>query len=152
MAVTLTDVRASLTPDEPDYTAAARLGPEALPFLEQLVRGEDPMLAAKAAYLASLIPGDARPAVLSTAAASANPVLRVAAAGGLRNLDAEQAEGLAARLLADSDVGVRRLALRSVAQFRPHLQQLPAIAAQLRQIATQDPEQALRQAAANELR
>jgi hypothetical protein len=56
MTITMRDARAQLDPEEPDYHQAAELGPAALPLLEQLVRGADPMLAAKAAYLASLIP------------------------------------------------------------------------------------------------
>lgn len=48
MTVTMNDVRAQLDPDEPNYDAAVQPGAEALPVLEQLVRGDDPMLAAKA--------------------------------------------------------------------------------------------------------
>ena len=43
-------VRKYLDPEEPDYkAAAAALGAEALPVLESLVRGADPLLASKAA-------------------------------------------------------------------------------------------------------
>jgi hypothetical protein len=51
-------VRAALEPEEPDYAAAAQLGP-AVPHLQTLIQGDDPMLASKASYLASLIQGRA---------------------------------------------------------------------------------------------
>ncbi len=41
MTVTMNDVRAQLDPDEPNYDAAVQPGAEALPVLEQLVRGDD---------------------------------------------------------------------------------------------------------------
>ena len=68
MSVSMDDVRKVLDPDEPDYAAAARLGEEALAHLERLARGDDPMLASKAAYAASLIEGGSD--VVETAAAS----------------------------------------------------------------------------------
>jgi hypothetical protein len=65
MAITIEQVLDQLLPDEPDYGGAAeRLGPEALPHLENLVRGEDPLMASKAAYLASLIKDDRATIVL----------------------------------------------------------------------------------------
>ena len=45
MPVSMEQVRAHLDRDEPDYPAAAQLGPEALPHLRQLAQGDDPMLA-----------------------------------------------------------------------------------------------------------
>src|SRR5688500_13669650 len=85
MAMNEARVRAHLEPEEPNYKAAAAdLGPEALPILEALVVGSDPLLASKAAYLASLIPGDEAARVLETASRSDHPTVRVAAAAGLQ--------------------------------------------------------------------
>lgn len=153
MTITMDDVRAGLDPDEPDYAAAAGLGPEALPFLDRLVRGADPMLAAKAAYLASLIPGEARSAVVAAAAASAEPTVRLAAAASLRNLDEAEAGRLADVLLDEADVGVRKQALRSVARFaRSTATPSAAMTERVRRVAETDPEEALRDLAADELR
>ena len=55
MSITMKDVRAQLDRDEPDYKEAAMLGQDAIPYLSELVKGPDAMLASKAAYLASLI-------------------------------------------------------------------------------------------------
>jgi hypothetical protein len=113
MAVTEQQVRAHLDPEEPNYPAAAQLGPDALPVLEQLVRGPDPLLASKAAYLAALIPHENASRVLEAAAKSSDVTVRVAAAAGLRRLP-DAAESLAMDLVDDHDEGVRKVALRSV--------------------------------------
>ena len=76
MAVNMKQVRAALEPEEPNYDKAAKLGADALPHLGRLVRGDDAMLASKAAYLAGLIDSDKSPAVLEQAAASDVPAVR----------------------------------------------------------------------------
>jgi hypothetical protein len=113
MATTEAQVRAYLEPEEPNYpAAAAALGAEALPVLETLVRGADPLLASKAAYLASMIPGDQAARVLEEAARSAHPTVRVAAAAGMQtNLDVS-GDAVAA-LMADPDPGVRKVAAKT---------------------------------------
>ena len=84
MSVTMEDVRAALAPDEPNWSAAATLGPEALPHLGQLVAEAEPGLAAKAAYLASLFDSDRSAEVLRIAARSPEATVRVAAAAAMR--------------------------------------------------------------------
>jgi len=114
MAVTSEQVRAVLDLDEPDYDAAAQLGPDALPHLQRFVEGGDPNLASKAAYLAGRI-GDPQAApILELAAGSDDPVLRSAAAGGARHLPDEQANTVLLTLLDDDDPGVRKTALKAV--------------------------------------
>ena len=111
MSVSMDDVRKVLDPDEPDYTAAAQLGEEALPHLERLVRGGDAMLASKAAYAASLIEGGSD--VVEAAARSEDPVVRVAAAAAVRNMPAAQARPLLRQLSTDEDAGIRKVARAS---------------------------------------
>lgn len=111
MSVSMEDVRKVLDPDEPDYAAAAQLGEDALPHLEELVRGNDPMLASKATYAASLISGGAD--AVATAADSEDPIVRVAAAAAARNLTPERAEPLLRRLSDDEDAGIRKVARAS---------------------------------------
>jgi HEAT repeat protein len=107
-------VRAMLDPEEPDYNKAKQLGPDALVHLENLVRGTDPMLASKAAYLASLIKDKKSAAIVKEAARDARPVVRVAAAAAARNLSQSEASDVLLSLLADNDTGVRKTALKSV--------------------------------------
>jgi HEAT repeat protein len=114
MAVTSEQVRAALTPEEPDYEAAADLGPDALPHLQRLVEGHDPNLASKAAYLAGRIGhADAAP-ILEVAAASDEPAVRAAAASGVRHLPAEEGDSVLQTLVDDDDPSVRKLALKAI--------------------------------------
>ena len=118
MAVSMHDVRRVLDPEEPSYEAAAKLGTEALPHLQALVAGADPMLASKATYAASLLEGAAGEDVVRTAAQSDDPVVRVAAAAAARNLPAESASDVLAQLVRDADSGIRKVARASAARGR----------------------------------
>jgi len=142
MPVTDQEVRALLSAEEPDYAAAARLGPDALPALRRFVESGDPNLASKATYLAGLI-GDPQSApILLVAAASPNPVLRVAAASGAAHLPASQGDAIVLALLDDAHPGVRKTALKSV-PARPS----PALAAKLTALRNTEAVPALRQLA-----
>jgi hypothetical protein len=115
MATTMEQVRAVLDPDEPDYEkGAAELGPDAIPHLQALVKGDDPMLASKAAYLASLIKSDASADVVREAAGSNVETVRVAAAAAARNLPSAKASEVLEGLVADADPGVRKVARDAV--------------------------------------
>ncbi|HEY6746069.1 MAG TPA: hypothetical protein VI357_10170 [Mycobacteriales bacterium] len=111
MPVSMEDVRRVLDPDEPDYAAVAELGEDALPHYEELIRGDDVMLASKATYAASLTSGGAD--VVAAAAHSEEPVIRVAAAAAARNLPAERAQQVLGRLSDDDDPGIRKVARAS---------------------------------------
>jgi HEAT repeat protein len=141
MAVTMKDVRAFLDPEEPNYAAAKSLGPAALPFLLELVRGGDLGLASKATYLASLIKSDKSVEVIEAAAATHEPILRVAAASGLQNLKPAHAERVLNTLKNDPDAGVRKVMVKSAARVSS-----PRIAAVLEQLAESDPEPFVRRA------
>lgn len=132
MPVTMEQVRAHLDRDEPDYPAAAQLGADAIPHLMQLVQGSDPMLASKAAYLASLIQSDRSNAVLEQAARSSHNEVRIAAAAGVRNLK-QAPVPLIDTLLKDLDVGVRKVILRSL-----EVQPVKGLKAKVQEIAQKD--------------
>lgn len=114
MAIDMQQVKAALYPEEPDYPKAAKqLGADALPHLEAIIGGSEPLLAAKAVYLAGLIGGEKSvPAVLK-AARSSDPMLRIAAAGAAKNLPTEHTDALLLRLVDDADLGVQKVAMRS---------------------------------------
>jgi hypothetical protein len=113
MATIEARVRKHLDPEEPNYSAAAaELGAEALPVLEALVQVADPLLASKAAYLASLIPDAQADRVIERAARSEHPTVRVAAAAGMRSRP-ETTVDMAAELMADPDAGVRKVATKT---------------------------------------
>jgi HEAT repeat protein len=114
MAVTMEEVRAELERDEPNYARAAGLGPDAVPHLDELAKGEDTMLATKAVYLAGLIQDDAAAKVVEEAASDDDPRVRVAAAAAARNVETERASEVLAPLVSDDDPGVQKVALKSV--------------------------------------
>jgi HEAT repeat protein len=114
MAVTMEEVRAELERDEPSYARAAGLGPDAIPHLEELAKGDDTMLATKAVYLAGLIQDERAAKLVEEAASADDPRVRVAAAATAKNVDTERASGVLVPLLADKDPGVQKVALKSV--------------------------------------
>jgi HEAT repeat protein len=114
MSVTKKDVLAVLEPDEPNYAAAAALGTESLPILQDLVAGDDPMLASKAAYAASMLSGDQGLSVVLAAAHSDETIVRVAAASAARNLPSSAAGDVLKDLFDDADQGVRKVARSSL--------------------------------------
>lgn len=145
MAITMKDVRFWLDAEEPDYAGAKRkLGAAAVPYLLELVQGGDLGLASKATYLASMIKSEQSAAVLEAAAATNEPVLRVAAASGIRNLPKVQAERVLDLLRNDPDAGVRKVVLKSAVRFRS-----PQVAAKLQQMVETDPEPFVRELAAS---
>jgi len=147
MPITMQQVMARLDTDEPDYAALATLGQEAVPHLKVLVQSEDPGIAAKAAYLASLIESDESMEVIEAATASPHETVRVAAAAGLRNLTAAQAGPAVERLLDDQDAGVRKQAIRAVADLG-----MSGLEPKVKRIAAEDAESGLRQMARQGLR
>jgi HEAT repeat protein len=141
MEVTMEQVLGQLNRTEPDYEQAARLGPEALPLLSRLVQGGDPRLASRATWLAGFINTDQSVSVLEEAARSSDPVVRIAAAGSLRNLS-ELPAPLANDLLSDQDNGVRLWTLKALESHRPG-----DFKTQVEQIAANDPKEELREIA-----
>jgi len=142
MPITMQQVLGRLDTDEPDYAALATLGPEAVPHLKVLVRSDDPGVAAKAAYLASLIETDESLEVVEAASASPHETVRVAAAAGLRNLAPAQAGPTVERLLDNEDAGVRKQALQAVTALG-----MSDLEPKVKKMAAEDPEEGLRQLA-----
>lgn len=119
MTVTMKEVRRFLDSEEPNYSQAAQLGDEALPYLDKLVKGTDPMLASKAVYLASLIGKERAVPILKAAASSADASVRVATAAAARNLPGEQAGDVLLKLVQDADPGIRKTVMKSVSADAP---------------------------------
>lgn len=141
MPVTLQDVIRQLDREEPDYAQAARLGPEALAHLRELIQGNNIGLAAKAACLAGMINADESVSVLELAARHADPVVRVAAAASAKNLT-QMTSSLATTFLDDIDAGVRKWGLRSLEVKQPQ-----GIQAKVEKIMKDDPDLGLREQA-----
>ena len=147
MPVSMVDVRRVLDPDEVDYDAASQLGADALPHLSVLVEGDEPGLAAKAAYLAGRIGDDQSEGVVALAATNSDARVRVAAASAASMLPAEAASRVLTDLVLDDDMGVQKLAVRSVPS-RPSSN----LRANLQRLSETSPEGALREMATGALR
>ncbi|MEP6729435.1 MAG: HEAT repeat domain-containing protein [bacterium] len=141
MPVTLQDVVKQLDREEPNYAQAARLGAEALPYLAQLIEGDHPGLAAKAAFLAGSINVDDSARVLEIAARHPDPVVRVAAAASAKHLT-HMTTSLATTFLQDADPGVRKWGLRTLEATYP-----AGVRPSVERIMTDDPDQGLREQA-----
>jgi hypothetical protein len=114
MPMSLAELKALLDVDEPDYVALAQIGASILPHLQRLATSGQPHLASKAVSLAGMIGGAKGLAVVTSAAASADAVIRVAAAHAAAHLRAEPGVAtVLGRLLRDKDVGVIKVAARS---------------------------------------
>jgi len=108
----------------------------------QLIEEGDPELASKATSLASVIDAAQSIEAIDKAARSPDPVIRVAAAAALGNIS-ETPESLAQDMLNDEDVGVRKLALRSLERRQP-----AGFKQKAQQMAANDPNPVLRETAA----
>ena len=147
MPTTMQQVLAQLDVDEPNYTALAALGPDAIPHLKVLVRSDDPGVASKAAYLATLIDSNESADVIEAASASSHETVRVAAAAGMRNLAPAQAGPWVEKLLDDDDAGVRKQALQTVSALG-----MSGLEPKVKKMASSDPEKGIRQIAKQGLR
>jgi HEAT repeat protein len=143
----MVDVRRVLDPDEVDYDAASQLGPEALPHLRILVESEEPGIAAKAAYLAGRIGDEQSEGVVALAAGNSDARVRVAAVSAASMLDPDAANRVLTDLVVDDDVGVQKLAVRSVSAHPSS-----NLRANLERVSETSPEDSLRQMAAGALR
>lgn len=114
MAVTMVQVRGALDATEPDYAQAAKLGPEAIPHLEKLVKDADALLASKAVYLAALLQDERSVRIVREAALREDAIVRVAAATAARYLPCVPVSDILIPLVSDKDGGVQRVALESV--------------------------------------
>lgn len=140
----MNDVLAYLEPDEPNYAQAGKLGPDALPYLKEIIDKPDLMLASKAAYLVSLIKSDKSISILEHAARNKEPIVRIAVASGIRNISERDANILLDEFIEDKDVGVRKVTLKSVAKFKSDL-----IASKVQKLQESDPEPSIRELASN---
>ena len=115
MPVTMKDVVNILDRDEPDYEALEAFGADALPHLELLAQSRDPLRAAKAAYAGTLINGAAATNLIQQSVKHSDPQVRIAVAHALGRIGARAPVNLVLQLLDDTDVGVRKIALRTAA-------------------------------------
>jgi HEAT repeat protein len=107
-------VHNALNQFEPTYEEAERLGVEALPHLEILVKSAEPILASQAAAMASRIHDQRSVKILMSAAQSEFRQVRVAVAYSARNLRFSRVNKILNILKNDQDRSIRRIAKKSI--------------------------------------
>ena len=75
---------------------------------------DDPMLATKAVYLASLLGADPAFDIVDVASRSPSELVRIAAASALPNVPNERRNGLALAMIDDPSIEVKKLTLSAV--------------------------------------
>jgi hypothetical protein len=116
MPLSLTELKALLNVDEPDYASLATMAAGAIGNVRKLAASPDIALATKAVSLAGMIGGAGGIGVVGDAAASKHAIVRVAAAHAASYLpDHPDSAKVVAKLLGDRDVGVVKIAARAVA-------------------------------------
>ncbi|KJD42565.1 HEAT repeat domain-containing protein [Paenibacillus terrae] len=111
--------------DEPDYKAAADMGPQIFPYLLDITKNGGERLAPRAVYTASLIQSDKVTDVLNVlkeGASSSIPEVRVATAAAFNNQQhlGDSNSDTLKFLLNDNDMGVRKMALTSISKDEFH--------------------------------
>jgi HEAT repeat protein len=128
--------------EHPEMSEITSLGLDALPYLKSIIEGNDIFLAQKAASIATFID---KPQVIELAnKASENPYpeVRIAIASGLWRLSRFNIDHLFFKFLQDSEQGIRRFALRSLAKSmtkRSKKLVKPEIVNAVKSMATHDP-------------
>ena len=109
-------LRRQLSAIEPSEQTYAGLGPSDVPSLEKTLDDREPWMAARAIYALARIDSSNARAALTKASARRRPEVRVALAAVAGDLPATTSNAILLKLLGDTDVGVRKFAIRSVSE------------------------------------
>lgn len=114
MSMTYEALKAKLSDIEADDSTYEGITAEDIENLAVMSETEEPWLAARAIFAASRIQSEAKMPMLRKALASPMPEVRVALAASSRILPPSLSDEFLAPLLDDSDVGVRKFAIKAV--------------------------------------
>lgn len=147
MAKSLEQLRNQLSAIEPDSNTYSGIGSAEIPLLEQLLQDKEAWMASRAVFALSRVPDVNAVTALSRAAADLRQEVRVAVAASTANLKPSDANQLLVKLLADSELGVRKFAIQAVSGAHD-----AAVQSKLRDIQAQDPASQIRDVAKSKLR
>jgi HEAT repeat protein len=133
MAMTISELRQQLSAIEPSESTYEGIGASKVDLLTELLDEEEAWLAARAAHALSRIESDRAHEALLSAAESSRPEVRVAVAASAEWLPPEVSDEILSRLLGDSEIGVRKFAVKSTSD-----RQSAAIRRRVVEIATAD--------------
>jgi hypothetical protein len=114
MPISLSELKARLDVDEPDYPALAEMADGAIQHVRKLAASPDVSLASKAVSLAGIMGDAGSVGIVDSASKSRQVLVRIAAAHAASLLpDSPQAARVVSKLLDDKDVGVIKFATRA---------------------------------------
>lgn len=116
MPMSLARVREQLSAIEPADSDYEGIGASEVELLRQLLDDREPWLAARAVHALSRIDSEAAQLALLAATWSPRPEVRVAVAASAGALPPDVSDEVLSRFLNDSDVGVRKFAIRSASE------------------------------------
>ena len=146
MPISMKQLKQALECDEPDYQKLAKLGNSAVRHLHHLIKDKSPMLASKAASLATMIGTHDAAKVVEKGAQHKDITVRVAAAHGAPLLSEKDAEPFLLRLLSDRSADVVFRATRAAAECT-----LPSIQTKLQSLSKRRKQSHIRAAAKESL-
>lgn len=114
MALSMAELRSRLSSIESDPQMYVDLGPDEVPLLVELLDDEEAWMASRAVYALTRIGTPEAVAAVQQASTSPRDEVRVAIAVSAKLLPVAAADDVLARLLTDSDIGVRKYAIESV--------------------------------------
>lgn len=132
--MTLQQLKYQLSAIEPDEHMYEGIEPSEIPLLAQLLNDEEPWMAARAVFALSRIRDPGALTILSQSVTDSRPEIRVALAASTSNLQPTQANDILLTLLADTELGVRKFAIKSVSETHNAV-----VHTKLRELANQDP-------------
>jgi HEAT repeat protein len=147
MPMTMSELKSRLSEIEPTESMYNGIGPSEVPLLKELLKEEEPWLAARAVYVLSRINAREAHAAVAEAARDPRPELRVAAAVNAPVLPPDLSDRILDPLLADDNVGVRKFAIKAVSSKNN-----PKLTSKLESLVTSDPDVTLRGVARERLR
>lgn len=146
MAMSMQALRDQLGMVEPEEGMYGGIGPAEIGLLEQLLADKEPWLASRAVFALSRIPDARAVAILARAAGDPRQEVRVAVAAAVSQVEPANANPILLKLLADTELGVRKFALQSVAKAHD-----PAVHAKVKDLIASDPAPWIRDTARSRL-
>lgn len=146
MPIALKELRNQLSAIEPDVGTFDGIGPSEIPLLEQLLQDKEAWMASRAVFALSRIPDPKALTIFSRAASDPRPEIRIAVAASVNNLKPIEANKILLKLLDDTDLSVRKFAIKSVSKSHS-----ASVLGKLRKLEKQDPVQPIRNEAKDRL-
>lgn len=144
--MTMDELRMRLSAIESDESTYSGITASEIPLLEELLTDKEAWMASRAVFALSRVPDPKAVTILSRVVADPRPEVRVAVAASLSKLRPQDANNILLTLLDDTELGVRKVAVKTVSGINN-----AAVHAKLRDIQARDPAPPIRDFAKTKL-